>query len=68
MTALSASVTVPTENLLSPELVRRLCWDWIAAKRTDEDTAREIEAVLRDGGARQWQRDLTLPALTEALT
>ena len=28
LTELSAPVTVPTENLLSPDLVRRLCWDW----------------------------------------
>ena len=28
LTELSARVSVPTENLLSPELVRRLCWDW----------------------------------------
>ena len=24
----SQEVNVPTENLVSPELVRRLCWDW----------------------------------------
>jgi ribonuclease D len=64
LTALSASVTVPTENLLSPELVRRLCWDW-----TPSDNATgTIDAVLRDGGARQWQRDLTVPLLAEALS
>src|ERR1700691_234560 len=32
---LSEQVTVPTENLVTPDLVRRLCWDWGAA----EDTA-----------------------------
>jgi ribonuclease D len=64
LTALSASVTVPTENLLSPELVRRLCWDWIPT----DDPAAAVDAVLRDGGARQWQRELTVPVLVEALT
>ncbi|MET0703266.1 MAG: ribonuclease D [Mycobacterium sp.] len=64
LTALSASVTVPTENLLSPELVRRLCWDWVPT----DDPAAAVDAVLSDGGARQWQRELTVPVLVEALT
>lgn len=63
MTALSASVTVPAENLLSPELVRRLCWDWVPG----DDAEVAVEAVLRDGGARQWQRELAVPALAKAL-
>jgi ribonuclease D len=64
LTTLSVSVTVPTENLLSPELVRRLCWDWAPS----DHPAAAIDAVLGDGGARQWQRDLTVPVLVEALT
>jgi ribonuclease D len=68
LSALSASVTVPTENLLSPELVRRLCWDWPPASGAETDVAAAIENFLRDGGARQWQRDLTVPVLATALT
>jgi len=64
--ALSERVDVPVENLLSPDLVRRLCWDWTAPGGTD-GTATVIDAVLRDGGARVWQRNLTVPVLTEAL-
>ncbi|AQA05821.1 ribonuclease D [Mycobacterium sp. MS1601] len=64
LNALSEQVKVPTENLLSPDLVRRLCWDWVATP----DPAATIEEFLRDGGARQWQRDLTVPVLTTALT
>lgn len=60
----SGRVGVPTENLVSPELVRRLCWDW--APTTDPAAA--IETVLRDGGARPWQRELAVPALAAALT
>lgn len=67
LTALSERVTVPTENLLSPELVRRLCWDW-RDPAVPDGAAPLIEALLRDGGARQWQRDLTVPVLTTALT
>lgn len=67
LAALSERVTVPTENLLSPDLVRRLCWDW--RDPTDPAAIADIiEAFLRDGGARPWQRDLTVPVLTAALT
>ena len=31
---LSEEVTVPSENLVTPDLVRRLCWDWEAADDT----------------------------------
>jgi ribonuclease D len=44
-----------------------LCWDWTPVAGTDEAAA-AIEAFLRDAGARQWQRDLTVPVLTKALT
>ncbi len=64
LSALSEQVRVPTENLVSPELVRRLCWDW----QETGDAGAAIESFLRDAGARQWQRRLVVPALTEALT
>ena len=54
---------MPTENLISPELVRRLCWDWTSP--ADADAA--VTDVLRDGGARNWQRELVVPVLAEAL-
>jgi ribonuclease D len=59
---LSAKVGVPSENLVSPDLVRRLCWDWSGG---DDVT---VDAMLRDAGARQWQRDLVVPVLARALT
>ena len=55
---------MPTENLLSPELVRRLCWDWQPAA----DAAAVVDAFLREAGARPWQRELTVPVLAAALT
>jgi ribonuclease D len=63
---LSARVQVPTENLVSPELVRRLCWDWQPPGDTTVETV--IDAFLRDGGARPWQRELTVPMLAAALS
>jgi ribonuclease D len=64
LTALSEQVEVPSENLVSPDLVRRLCWDWVPA----DDPGVAIEQVLSDGGARRWQRDLVVPVLTSALS
>jgi ribonuclease D len=59
----SGRVTVPAENLLFPELLRRLCWDWTETGDTDA----AVDAFLRDGGARPWQRSLVVPALARAL-
>jgi ribonuclease D len=63
LSALSQRVHVPSENLVSPDLVRRLCWDWAPT----DDIAAAVEAFLRDGGARRWQRELVVPVLTAAL-
>ncbi|ORX01020.1 ribonuclease D [Mycolicibacillus trivialis] len=63
ISAVAEQVDVPAENLLSPELVRRLCWDWAGSA----DTAAAVEDVLRAGGARSWQRRLVVPALATAL-
>lgn len=64
LSELAQRISVPTENLLSPETVRRLCWDWEAV----EDTAAAVEGFLRDSTARQWQRELTAPVLIDALS
>jgi len=60
---LSQRVGVPTENLVSPDLVRRLCWDWTPA----EDVSDAVSDFLHEAGARNWQRDLVVPVLSEAL-
>jgi len=63
---LSERVDVPTENLVAPELIRRLCWDWTPT--TDSAAAAAaVQAVLRDGGARPWQQELAVPVLAAAL-
>lgn len=59
----SERVNVPTENLISPDLVRRLCWDWAGP----EDAVAAVDEFLRDGQARPWQRELVVPALAGAL-
>jgi len=65
----SERVGVPAENLILPELVRRLCWDWetIAASAHNDPTA-AVDEFLRLGQARTWQRELVDPVLAAALT
>lgn len=63
LSEVSERVHVPTENLVSPDLVRRLCWDWEAAP----DPFEAVEAFLRAGQARPWQRELVDPVLARAL-
>ena len=60
--ALSDLHVLPLENLLSPELVRRLAWS------PPPHTSRAgIAAALTVGGARRWQVGLTAAPLAEAL-
>ena len=63
LSELSEKVNVPTENLASPELIRRLCWDW----QDSSDVSAAIDNFLRDGGAREWQRTLIVPVLAAKL-
>jgi ribonuclease D len=67
LVAESERVGVPTENLVAPDLVRRLCWDW-QDPGTGGDIAAVVEAFLADGGARPWQRELVVPVLAAAFT
>ena len=60
---LSQRVSVPTENLISPDMVRRLCWDW----QPVEDIEAVVDEFLRDAKVRPWQRELVVPVLTVAL-
>jgi ribonuclease D len=58
---ISEQWNVPVENLLSPDLVRRLMWS--PPEPHDRET---VAAVLRAGSAREWQIALTGDLLTEA--
>ncbi|HEY3611351.1 MAG TPA: ribonuclease D [Pseudonocardiaceae bacterium] len=62
LTSIADTHTLPVENLLQPDLVRRTCWEPPAT--VDEST---VVDVLRAGGAREWQIGLAVAALTEAL-
>ncbi len=56
---LSERVHVPVENLLSPDLVRRVLW-------TPPDGS-DLAGVLAGRGARPWQIELTEPVLRRAV-
>ena len=63
LSALSERVSVPSENLVTPDVVRRLCWDW----KPVTDIAAAVEEFLVAAAVRPWQRDLVVPVLTAAL-
>jgi ribonuclease D len=64
----SQRVAVPTENLVSPDLIRRLCWDWDETSDQARDPVTAVEEYLRAGQARPWQRELVVSVLAAALT
>jgi ribonuclease D len=61
---LSQELSVPTENLVAPDAIRRLIWDW----QPVDDTAAAIDEFLRGAEVRPWQRELVVPVLAGALT
>ena len=63
VTEIAEQHRLPTENLLSPDTVRRLAW----TPPEQLDTEVVVE-VLRGHGARDWQVGLTAAALADALT
>ncbi|RAJ44231.1 ribonuclease D [Kitasatospora sp. SolWspMP-SS2h] len=59
--ALAERHHLPAENLITPDLVRRVSWEPPA--RPDADA---VADALRALGARAWQTELVAPALAEA--
>ncbi|MGH3787470.1 MAG: HRDC domain-containing protein [Pseudonocardiaceae bacterium] len=62
LTKIAEAHRLPVQNLLAPDLVRRLCWE-----PPDPLDAAAVERNLIAGGARRWQCDLTAHALAAAL-
>ncbi len=58
----ATELKMPAENLITPEFVRRVCWDQTRAELS------AVEDKLRKLGARDWQIALVAPLLTSALT
>lgn len=63
LTAIAEANRLPVENLLQPELARRLCWT-----PPEDGSPQGVADALHAGGARNWQIELTSAALAKALT
>ena len=59
-----SSVNTPVENLMTPDYVRRLLWEPPDVSSSLES---DVTERLTELGARQWQIDLTLDLLTDAI-
>ncbi|WNZ08013.1 HRDC domain-containing protein [Streptomyces sp. 11x1] len=62
VSALAEQLTMPQENLITPDTVRRLCWEPPATA-----DAESISAALAGYGARAWQVELVTPVLVGAM-
>ncbi|MFJ8464378.1 ribonuclease D [Streptomyces swartbergensis] len=63
VSALAEQLNMPQENLITPDTVRRVCWEPPAVVN-----AGSVGAVLAGYGARPWQVELVTPVLVEALS
>jgi ribonuclease D len=61
VTAYAEEHSIPVENVLTPELLRRVAWEPPAAL-----TAESIGAQLAAGGARPWQLEATAELIAAA--
>jgi ribonuclease D len=58
---ISESRGLPAENIVNPELLRRLCWE-----PPLEITPASLDSALREAGARPWQSSLLAEGLSSA--
>ncbi|MEV0240982.1 ribonuclease D [Streptomyces sp. NPDC050674] len=63
VSALAEQLNMPQENLITPDTVRRVCWEPPAV--VDAET---VAAALAGHGARPWQVEQVTPVLVEALS
>ena len=62
---LSTEIEIPAENLITPELVRKLCWE---LPPVDQSKYEEyVASQLKSYGARDWQIDQVAPLIASAL-
>ncbi|AIX99861.1 ribonuclease D [Arthrobacter sp. PAMC 25486] len=58
---LSEELTIPAENILTPDYLRRICW-----RPPAEFTVESISGALAELGARPWQIEKMTPLLADA--
>jgi len=61
VTEVATEMSIPVENLLTPELLRRLAWSPPVPADVDA-----VTATLREFGARDWQLDATAQVIADA--
>jgi ribonuclease D len=62
LTAKAAELSLPVENLLTPDYVRRLAW-----QPPSPPGSQAVDSELERLGARPWQRELTVSLITPLL-
>ncbi|MFI9819341.1 ribonuclease D [Streptomyces sp. NPDC052013] len=63
VTELAERLNMPQENLITPDTVRRVCWEPPAVVSPES-----VAAALKAYGARPWQVEQITPVLVEALS
>ncbi|MGW7356906.1 HRDC domain-containing protein [Streptomyces sp. NPDC054802] len=63
VSALAEELNMPQENLITPDTVRRVCWE-----PPSEATVAAVSDALTELAARPWQVELVAPVLAQALT
>lgn len=63
VSALAETLNMPQENLITPDTVRRVCWEPPASVDADS-----VAAALAGHGARRWQVEQVTPVLVAALS
>ena len=63
---LSAQIQIPTENLVTPEFVRKICWQDPPASNSDYENF--VTEQLNKMGARPWQIELVTPSISSCLS
>ena len=63
---LSAQIQIPTENLVTPEFVRKICWQDPPSSNSDYENF--VTEQLNKMGARPWQIELVTPSISSCLS
>jgi ribonuclease D len=64
--SVAQELSIPAENLISPEIIRRICWAPPADSLQNLNVDAVCEAML-NLGARQWQVEVVAPLVAAAL-
>jgi ribonuclease D len=63
---IAQELSIPAENLISPEVIRRVCWAPPPASLDTLDVV-AVSQAMSNLGARQWQVDIVAPLVAAAL-